>query len=134
MRRPDAETRPEVEAFLAEQSRWVIDGNYRHLRDLIWPAADTIVWLDLPRAMVMYSLLRRTLRRVITREELWNGNRENWRDALSLDPERSVLAWSFTRFNDYRDEYARARREPSWCHLRWERLGTRHEVRDFLER
>src|ERR671930_656406 len=26
--------------------RWVTDGNKRAVRDLVWPRADTIVWLD----------------------------------------------------------------------------------------
>ena len=26
--------------------RWVLDGNYRVVRDLIWPKATGIVWLD----------------------------------------------------------------------------------------
>jgi hypothetical protein len=29
---------------------WIADGNYSHrIRQITWPAADTIVWLDLPR-------------------------------------------------------------------------------------
>ena len=34
------------------------------------------VWLDLPKATVMRRLIWRTVRRAVTREELWNGNRE----------------------------------------------------------
>jgi adenylate kinase family enzyme len=59
---------------------WVTDGNYSsHLRDLIWPAADLVVWLDYPFRIVIWRLFKRTMRRGIRREVLWNGNRESLR-------------------------------------------------------
>jgi len=62
---------------------WVIDGNYSSkLGDLVVRAADTVVWLDLPMRVWLPRLLRRTVRRVRTKEELWNGNRESLRGAL----------------------------------------------------
>ena len=41
-----------------------------------------IVWMDLPLAVKLVCLLRRSWRRVRTREVLWNGNVETWRDVL----------------------------------------------------
>jgi len=55
---------------------WVTDGNYSMLRDIIWKQADTVVWLDYPFLVCFWRLLRRTLRRVVLQEELWNNNRE----------------------------------------------------------
>ena len=56
---------------------WIVVGNYDQVRDLVWPAADTLIWLDLPFGLVMSRLLRRTVRRIATRENLWgSGNRE----------------------------------------------------------
>jgi adenylate kinase family enzyme len=69
--------RAQLTPILAEAG-WVIDGTYTHkLGDLVLRAADQIVWLDLPITTWMPRLLRRTIRRLITREELWNGNRES---------------------------------------------------------
>ena len=51
----------------------------------MWPRADTVVWLDLPRSQVMRQIVSRTFRRVLTREELWNGNRE---------PVENLWAWT----------------------------------------
>ena len=56
--------------------RWVVDGNYSVVRDLIWPKATGIVWLDYPFPVVFLRLLSRTARRVFFKEDLWNGNRE----------------------------------------------------------
>ena len=63
---------------------WVVDGNYSDALDLVWSRADTVVWLDLPRRLVMRQVVRRTTRRMVRREELWNGNRERLR--LGAEP------------------------------------------------
>jgi adenylate kinase family enzyme len=57
---------------------WIVVGNYDSVRDLTWHAADTLVWLDLPFALVIWRLFRRTLRRSVTKENLWGtGNTES---------------------------------------------------------
>lgn len=73
-----AEFRRRVETATAA-STWVSDGNYSEVRDLVWARADLLVWLDYPLALILGQLLRRSLRRIATREELWNGNREDVR-------------------------------------------------------
>lgn len=68
---------------ILEQPAWVIDGVYqRKLGNLVLDAADTIVWLDLPILIWFPRLVRRTARRWLGREELWNGNRETLRGVL----------------------------------------------------
>ena len=62
---------------------WIVVGNYGQVRDLVWREADTLIWLDLPLPLVMWRLLRRTLQRAATKEELWGtGNRESFRNAF----------------------------------------------------
>jgi adenylate kinase family enzyme len=72
---------------------WIVVGNYGQVRDLVWQAADTLIWLDLPLPLVMWRLLRRTIRRIATQEELWGtGNRESLHGAFfSRD---SILLWA----------------------------------------
>ena len=72
------ELRARVGAALNSE-RWVVDGNYSKVRDIIWARADTIVWLDYSLPLTLWRLTRRTLRRLAKREVLWNGNRESWR-------------------------------------------------------
>jgi adenylate kinase family enzyme len=117
---------------LVQEDAWVIDGNYSAVRDLVWERADTVVWLDLPRHMVMRQLARRTAARLLSRATLWNGNREPWRNVTSLDPNRSILAWSWTRHHLYRQRYEAAARDPAWSRLRFVPLTSRHDTRAFL--
>ena len=44
---PVEEFRERVRLELAAEG-WVVDGNYTAVRDLVWAAADTVVWLDRP--------------------------------------------------------------------------------------
>ena len=51
-------------AIAGEQ--WVTDGNKRAVRDLVWPRADTIIWLDYPITVSLWRLGKRALRRTST--------------------------------------------------------------------
>lgn len=116
--------RERVAEFIAGDA-WVVDGNYSAVQDLIWHRADTVVWLDLPRRTVMRQLLPRTLRRLVTREQLWNGNTESWRDMLSLDPTRSIVLWAWTEHRKYVERYTQAQRDPANRHLTFFRVRSR---------
>lgn len=118
---PVDEMRRRVAIFAAGE-RWVIDGNYIQVRDVVWPRADTVVWIDLPRSLVMWRVTKRTLGRWLHRTELWNGNRESARDWLSWDPQRSVIRWAWVQHREYRQMYEAARGDPRWRHLRFVRL------------
>jgi adenylate kinase family enzyme len=105
------EFRARVGSFV-EQPRWVVDGNYSHVRDLLWPKATTILFIDLPKRVVMTRVIKRTILRIIKREELWNGNRESWRNALSRDPMRNIILWSWNSHSKY---HARVPAEAREC-------------------
>ena len=78
---PLAQFRAAVDAASAG-ARWVIDGNYTAVRDLLWPRATHIVWLDYSRLRVFGQVLRRTLQRGVRQTPLWAGNRESLRRAF----------------------------------------------------
>jgi adenylate kinase family enzyme len=77
---------------------WVADGTYLDEvgRDLVWPAADTIVWLDMDRRRAFARTVRRTLERLVRRQTLWDGNVETWHN---LGPANLVRVWQ--RWPDY---------------------------------
>jgi adenylate kinase family enzyme len=89
----DEEFRARVrEAMDASPDGWVIDGNYEaKLGDTLTGAADTIVWLDLPLRLKLRRVARRTRERIRDDVELWNGNKESWRNVLW--GRESLFAW-----------------------------------------
>ena len=97
------ELRAKIEPVV-ETDAWVIDGAYRgKLGDLVLENADVVIWLDLPVRVWLPRLLRRTVRRIATREELWNGNREELRYALH--PTNSVVIYALRHHRDRRRRY-----------------------------
>ena len=78
---PREEFRAAVSVRIAEPG-WVVDGNYSKVQDLVLARADSLVWLDYSRAVVMRRIVPRTVTRVVRRQELWNGNREPWRESV----------------------------------------------------
>jgi adenylate kinase family enzyme len=111
---------------------WVMDGNYSAVRPIVWARADTVVWLDLPRRTVMRQVVWRTLRRGVTRQELWNGNRESLRNFLTWAPEESIISWAWHNHGKYRDRYGAAAADPANAHLTFVRLTSRRDITRFL--
>ena len=108
-----------------------MDGNYSHVRDILWPLASTILIIDLPKRVVMTRVIKRTFLRILKREELWNGNRESWRNALSRDPMRNIILWSWNSHEKYHKVLPREARESVGVD-RVIVLTSAREVREFL--
>jgi adenylate kinase family enzyme len=122
-----------VVAARAAEDGWVIDGNYRgRVQPIVWARADTVIWVDPPRLTVMRQLIGRTLRRAVTRQELWNGNREPLTNFYRLDPEKSVISWAWHSHAKYRAQYGAAATDPGNAHLTFIHLTGRGDVDRFL--
>jgi adenylate kinase family enzyme len=118
-----------VSDFTAAES-WVVDGNYSGVRDIVWGRADTVIWVDPPRHRVMRQLLARTMRRMATRAELWNGNRERW--IYLFRPEESIVLYAWASHRKLRDKYLAAQADPANAHLSFVRLRTPAELAALL--
>ncbi len=77
------EFRRDVEAAMDRTEGWVFDGSYQNkLGDLILRRANTLVWLDQPLPLVLLRLITRAVRDIVTKRDLFNGNRQSWRFAF----------------------------------------------------
>ena len=82
---PADEWRHAVGALIAAPA-WVMDGNYGGTLDLRLAASDTVVFLDLPRVVCLWRIVRRALR--------WRGRSRP--DMAPGCPE--TLSWEFVRW------------------------------------
>jgi len=107
---PADEWRTTVAALLRGE-RWIMDGNYGGTLDLRLDACDTVVFLDLPRLVCLWRVMkRRLLHRRRVRPEMAPGCPERW-------------TWEFV---EWIWTYP-ARRRPAIL-ARLEALGSRREI------
>jgi len=125
--KPNWQETPDEELFRrvdeeTDRPAWVLDGNYSRTRGITWPRADTIVWLDYSFPRVFGQLLRRTIRRAITREPMWDGCVESFRG--SFLSRESILVWLLKTYWKRRRNYPGILARPEHAHLDVVRLRT----------
>jgi adenylate kinase family enzyme len=125
---PEDEFRHRITEVAAGE-RWVIDGNYGAVRDIVLARATAVVWLDYRRSLIMTRVIRRSAVRAVTRRELWNGNRE--RVTSWLDPDHPIR-WSWSTFHRRRVEYEARFASAEHAHLPVVRLSNPRETRRWL--
>ncbi|MEU9450836.1 adenylate kinase [Streptomyces sp. NPDC048277] len=110
--------------------RWIVDSlGYPEVRDLLWDRADTVIWLDYPRRVIMPRVLRRSVRRTVTREVLFGGNRETWTGWLSRE---HPAWWAWSQHGPRRREIERRVRDPRFAPLDTLRFGRPDDTTAWL--
>ncbi|MGI3228458.1 adenylate kinase [Streptomyces sp. GTA36] len=90
-------------AKIAATPAWIFDSfGHPDVRDLLWTSADTVIWLDYPRAVVMPRVLRRSLRRTLLREKVFGGNVETLSSWFTGD-HPAWSSWTLARGPPRRD-------------------------------
>lgn len=128
--------RAKADPLLPPDGRWVADGNYvKHVQDIVWRRAQTLIWLDYPLPIALWRVFKRTVVRIWTGQELWNGNREtlghhlaSWRTADNL------FVWCWRMHWKHRVEFPRAFEREEFGHLRVLRFRSPRETEEWLGR
>jgi adenylate kinase family enzyme len=110
--------------------RWVVDGNYSIVRDIVWNRADTVVFLDYSFWLIISRLLRRTLERSLDQEELWNGNRETL--SKSFFSQDSIILWMLKTYRRNRTKYLLLLERPEYAHLSLIHLRSPQQTEEWL--
>lgn len=90
---------------------WIASGNYSTLRSYLKAKAGQIIWLDYPFWIVFWRLLKRTLRRIFTKEPCCNGNYETWR--LQFFSKQSIFLWLWQTHWKYKKIYGDFLKNPA---------------------
>ena len=80
---------------------------YGKARPLLLRRADLLVWLDLPRAVVMGRVVRRTAQRRLNRTVLWNGNFEPPMSTFFTDHDH-IVRWAWRTHHENAERVAAA--------------------------
>jgi adenylate kinase family enzyme len=116
-----------------QDEKWIVAGNYHVVRDLIWPKAQALIWLDYPLLTVLGQLTRRTFTRWWNQELLWGTNREPLWNHFKLWSNESLYNWLFQTYWRRRREYPMLFSQPEHKHLKVIRLAHPKEAKRWLE-
>lgn len=130
--RERVETATRSRSALSEVEGWIVAGNYHVVRDLIWPKAEAVIWLDYSFPLVFWRLLVRTIRRSVFQEELWNGNVEKFWWHLKLWSGESLFHWLFKTYWRRKREYPMLLALPEHSHLKLIRFKSPKETEEWL--
>ena len=114
-----------------QNERWITDGNFSQVRDLVWGRATNIIWLDYPFHIVMKQFFKRSIIRSIRREELWNGNRETLWNSI-LRPQ-SLLVWILKTYKRNKKRFSALLQSEEFPHVKYLHLKHPKETKKFLD-
>ena len=116
-------------AALAGQPAWVTEWQYGIARPVLLERSDLLVWLDLPPAVAIRGVVRRTVQRRCRRTVLWNGNQEAPLSTFFTERDH-IVRWAWRTRHDTAARVAAA--VDSRPDLSVVRLTSRHSVGRWL--
>jgi adenylate kinase family enzyme len=128
---PDIVFRQRVETAISSD-RWAVAGNYSIVRDLIWPRAQAVIWLDYSLWTILRQLIYRTFKRWRTQELLWGTNRESVWTHFKLWSQDSLYHWLFKTYWRRKREYPQLLSEPRHAHLTVFRFRSPREAEEWF--
>lgn len=121
----------EPEAFIADVDaatalpEWTIAGGYAKVRPLIWSRATHLVWLDLPRSLIMRQVIWRSLKRAASGGDVFPGCREHWARLFSRE---HPIHWAWDTYTRRKAQFGAMIADPAYAHLTVIRTTSRAEV------
>ncbi|MXW61390.1 MAG: AAA family ATPase [Acidimicrobiaceae bacterium] len=118
-------------ADLAESAQWVTEWQYQLARPVLAARADLLVFLDLPRWLAVSRVVRRTVKRMLLRTELWEGCREPPLRKLFTDRDH-IIRWAWRTYPEHEPRVRDLMRQQPALPIVW--FKTRRDVKIWLIR
>ncbi len=116
---------------VVSMEEWVVDGNYRSFRDEIWPHATNLIWLDYPMTIILFRILKRSIRRLSQHEILWNGNITNFK--REFIGHNSILYDSIHTYLFRKKDYNLAINDKKFAHLNVIKLTSPKDTKIWIQ-
>ena len=110
---------------------WVVDGNYSVARDVVWPRATKIIWLNHSFSLVLYRSITRSVKRAATKKKLFAGNVESFKQTFfSRD---SIILWVLKTYHQKRKNYSKILKHAEAKGITVIEFNNQSQVDDYLE-
>lgn len=123
--------RQRVDEFTSKDS-WITDGNYGRVQDLTIERSTLVIWLDYSLPLILSRFFRRSIRRSITKEELWNGNKETLKN--SMWGKESLLAWILQVYQRNKERYEEMISENKSTKRKFLRFKNPKQTKEFVQK
>ena len=104
--RTEEDFRGQIRTAIQDTENWVISGSFSSSWDITMPLATHVIFIDLPLSTLLRRLFFRTCRRVVRRESVCNGNRENGSAFFILS------RWIISQYKIKRRKFEDVRKQP----------------------
>ena len=110
---------------------WVVDGNYGSIRDLTWPRAEAVVWLDYSLPLILWQLWKRTWKRVLSKEILWGTNQE--RLLPQFFSKDSLFLWALKTYRRRKRTYESLTAAPEYASIVVKHFKSPRETQAWMD-
>ncbi len=111
---------------------WALAGNYSQVRELVWPRAEAVIWLDYKFQLVFRRLWNRTWQRWWKKETLWGSNYERLWPQFKIWSKESLFHWQVLSYRRHKRLYPQLFASPDYAHLKILRFKTPGEMEEWL--
>jgi adenylate kinase family enzyme len=118
----------DVETAIGAEN-WVATGSYGRVRARMWERATDVVYLDLPRHLIMWQVIGRSLQRASSGDDAFPGCKEDWPRLLTAE---HPIRWAWSTYHGRRKTFETLAKDPAFAHLAIHRCTNRAAVASKL--
>ena len=120
----------EIVEEITTRDSWIVEGNYMSVQDIVLSKAELVIWLNYSFPVVFYRALSRTVRRMITQEEIFSGNKEKFFEQFFTKD--SLLYWVIKTYKKKKDNMKFIFDNDIYSNAKKIELTKTREIREFL--